>query len=293
MAGIRDIKRQITSVRSTQKITKAMKMVSAAKMRRANDAMMAARPYADKIKDVAVNLSMQMEEGAHPFMEAAEDVKTVAILAVNSDRGLCGSFNSNIVRSVSRFMQDHPDKSVKLYLVGKNVYDFFRKRNADIVKQWVSLGGKISYLTAQNISDQLMKAFLAGEFDELHVAYNVFRSTASQVPVVQKLLPLSFDEYMTSVGSDDDGQVLTDYIYEPASDKLLSELLPKYVTFSIYHILLESTAGEHGARMVAMDNATRSADDMLKKLTLYYNKARQAAITTDLLDIVNGAEALK
>jgi F-type H+-transporting ATPase subunit gamma len=196
-----------------------------------------------------------------------------------------------VVRAITRFAAEHPDKTIKLYIVGKNAYDFFKKKDLKILDQWIGLGGKITYLTAQRVSDVLTKAFTDGEFEELYVAYNVFKSTAYQVPTVEKLLPLAFE---TEEQADNQAEAaLVDYIFEPAPEELLNTLLPKYVVFSIYHVMLESAAGEHGARMVAMDNATRSANDMLKRLMLNYNKARQAAITTDLLDIVNGAEALK
>ena len=283
MAGTRDIKRQIVSVKNTQKVTKAMKMVSAAKMRRASEAMNATRPYAAKIREVVVNLSGHSEDEPHPYMLAKKEVKSAALLLINSDRGLCGAFNSNIVRAALRFRDDHPDKTLKLFIVGKNAFDYFKKRPYEIIDKWTSLGGKVSFDTAKRISDSVAASFSKEEFDEVYVVYNEFRSVSVQYPKVEKVLPLSFDG--------DEAQ--RDYLFEPQPAELLSQVLPRYVTFSIYHKLLESAAGEHGARMVAMDNATRSADDMIKKLTLNYNKARQAGITKDLLDIVNGAEALK
>ena len=283
MAGTRDIKRQIVSVKNTQKVTKAMKMVSAAKMRRANDTMNATRPYAAKIREVAVNLSGRNDDEPHPYMVVRKEVKTIALLLINSDRGLCGAFNSGVVRMVAKFKDDHPDKTLKLFIVGKNAYDYFKKRPYEIIEKWTSFGGKISYETAKHISDSTTASFMKQGFDELYVIYNEFRSVSVQYPKMEKVLPLSFEGNETQ----------RDYLFEPQPAELLEQLLPRYVTFSIYHKLLESAAGEHGARMVAMDNATRSADDMIKRLTLNYNKARQAAITKDLLDIVNGAEALK
>ncbi len=283
MAGTRDIKRQIVSVKNTQKVTKAMKMVSAAKMRRANEAMVATRPYAAKIREVAVNLSGQNDDEPHPYMVARKEIKAIALLLINSDRGLCGAFNSNIVRMANKFKEDHPDKTLKLFIVGKNAYDYFKKRPYEIIEKWTTLGGKISYETAKRISDSVTASFMKNEFDELYVVYNEFRSVSVQYPKQEKVLPVSFES----------AEEQTDYLFEPQPAELLAQLLPRYVTFSFYHKLLESAAGEHGARMVAMDNATRSADDMIKRLTLNYNKARQAGITKDLLDIVNGAEALK
>lgn len=283
MAGTRDIKRQIVSVKNTQKVTKAMKMVSAAKMRRANEAMMATRPYAAQIKKIVTNLSASKDEVSHPFMKAKEDVKTIALMLITSDRGLCGAFNSNITRVASKFQADNPGKEVKLFIVGKKAFDFYKKRPFTIIEKWTAFGGKISYETAKKVAQAVSDSFIKGEFDELHVIYNEFRSVSTQTPKIAKLLPLSFEK----TGED------VDYMFEPDPNHILEQLIPRYMSFSMYHYLLESAAGEHGARMVAMDNATRSADDMVKRLTLNYNKARQAAITKDLLDIVNGAEALK
>ena len=288
MAGTRDIKRQIISVQNTQKVTKAMKMVSAAKMRRANDAMNATKPYAEKIREIVSTLAGSIDE-ENVFMREAEEVSTIALVIVNSDRGLCGAFNSNITRAVAAFRQSHPDKKLRLYIVGKNAFDFFKKRTNDyeIIKQWTSFGGKISYDTAMTVTRAVTEDFEDCLFQECYIVYNEFKSAATQYPKTSKLLPVAFAE-------ENQGEAeYKNFIFEPNPTMLVEELIPRFVNFSVYHCLLESAAGEHGARMVAMDNATRSADDMIKRLVLNYNKARQAAITTDLLDIVNGAEALK
>jgi F-type H+-transporting ATPase subunit gamma len=190
------------------------------------------------------------------------------------------------VRAVNAFKNSHPDKEIKLFIIGKNAFDFFKRRSMPILEKWISFGGKVSYDTAKIVSARISDSFLKGEFEELYIVHNEFRSTATQYPKTEKLLPLVFEQSTTDEES-------AEYIFEPGSTELLDAIIPRFIDFTIYHCLLESAAGEHGARMVAMDNATRSADDMLKKLTLNYNKARQAAITTDLLDIVNGAEALK
>lgn len=285
MAGTRDIKRQILSVQNTQKITKAMKMVSAAKMRRATDAMYATRPYAEKIKDVVANVSASADEISNPLMEKYESVNSVALLLINSDRGLCGAFNAGIIKLANSFIESNKDKEIKLFVVGKNAFDFFKKRPYTIVEKWTSFGAKVTVDAAKHVSREVTKGFIDNEYQEVYIISNEFRSTAYQVPKAQKLLPLTLD-------SSADAET-KDFIFEPGAAELLNALIPRYVDFTIYHCMLESAAGEHGARMVAMDNATRSADDMIKKLQLNYNKARQAAITTDLLDIVNGAEALK
>ncbi|MDR2884589.1 MAG: ATP synthase F1 subunit gamma [Deferribacteraceae bacterium] len=285
MAGTRDIKRKILSVKNTQKVTKAMKMVSSAKMRRATEATLATLPYATKITEVTLSIASCVNDVTLPLLEKPKSVERVALLVMNSDRGLCGAFNANIIRAVSKFQQEHKGKEIQLYIVGKNAYDHYKKGSLEIVDKWISLGGKVSFETAKYISDTITSAFLAKKFDEMYMIYNEFKSVSYQAPREMKIFPLSLNV--------DAAETDTEYLFEPNPVGLLEELLPRYITFMIYHSLLESAAGEHGARMVAMDNATRSADDMIKKLTLNYNKARQAAITNDLLDIVNGAEALK
>ncbi|GAB7140595.1 F0F1 ATP synthase subunit gamma [Deferribacterales bacterium RsTz2092] len=304
MASIKDIKRKISSVHSTQKITKAMKMVSAAKLRRANEAVTSTQSYSEKLREVVVNLAANVSDFKHPYMVVPSETKTVGLFVLSSDRGLCGAFNSNVVKAVQSFQQENPSYKIKLYISGKNAYDYFRRRNADIVCKWISLSGKVTYPHAEEISKTIAKAFTNGEIDAAYLIYNEFFSVSFQLPICRQLFPLSLDKDRVNEGyklefemaydynvATDAG--LSDFLIEPDPASVLGRLLPRYVTFSIYHSLLESAAGEHGARMVAMDNATRSADDMIKRLTLNYNKARQATITTELLDIVNGAEALR
>jgi F-type H+-transporting ATPase subunit gamma len=285
MANTRDIKRQIVSVKNTQKVTKAMKMVSAAKMRKAVEAMTSTRAYSEKLREVAENLSA-LAKGESPFLQPRAEVKSTALLIISSDRGLCGGFNSNINRLALSLANEHPNTAVKLFIVGKKTFDFFKRRSFPILAKWTALGGKVTYETAKEITSAVKSSFIAGDFDELHIIFNEFRSVAYQAAKTEKLLPLAF-----AAGEKEKEKV--DYIFEPSSRVLLDEIVPRYIDFTVYHALLESSAGEHGARMVAMDNATRSADDMIKRLVLNYNKARQQAITMDLLDIVNGAEALK
>lgn len=286
MANARDIKRKITSVQNTQKITKAMKMVSAAKMRKAMETMTAARPYSQKLVDIIKEISRRSSgNGEHPFLQARSEVKTIGLIVVTSDKGLCGAFNSNVIKTAYAFCKANSDKIVKLYLIGKKSFDFFKRRNWEISEKWLGLGGKYNYKLASEIgklgSDKFEEEFL----DELHIVYNECKSTSTQIVREKRLLP------MTVEGSEE--KVFPDFEYEPDMDSILAQLLPQYINTMIYQSMLESAAGEHGARMVAMDNATRSAGEMIKKLTLNYNKARQGAITTELLDIVNGAEALK
>ena len=258
MAGTSDIKRKIASVKNTQKITKAMKMVSAAKMRRAQDAMVATRPFAHKITEMVHDVARRANPELHPFLAGNENKETIGLIVVTSDRGLCGAFNNNVIKSMTR-------------------------RQLEIIEKYVDFAGKVLFSDAVNISDVVVGQFHENGIGDVYVLYNEFKSTSSQIPVIEKLLPLSIENT---------GEQLIEYIYEPEPEMLLSELMPRYVRYKIFQALLESTAGEHGSRMMAMDNASRNASDMIGKLTLTYNKARQAAITNEILDIVNGAEAL-
>ncbi len=286
MASARDIKRKINSVSNTQKITKTMKMVSAAKMRKAIEAMQSARPYSVKLAELIQELSNRAGGNAeHAFFEAREEVKTIYLVVVTSDKGLCGAFNSNILKVAQTFVKENTGKTIKVVPVGKRALDFFAKRGFEIVEKWVGFGGKYTFSDAINVGKLLAKSFTNGDADEVHLIYNEFKSTSSQIVRSKKLLPLAVEG-----GSEPN---YPDFEYEPDVAELLNTLLPQFINTSIFQSMLESVAGEHGARMVAMDNATRSAGEMIKKLVLNYNKTRQAAITTELLDIVNGAEALK
>ncbi len=285
MASARDIKRKISSVQSTQKITKAMKMVSAAKMRRAIEAMTSARPYSNLIGNFIKDIAARSSGDSHPYFQARSEVKSIGLVLVTSDRGLCGAFNSNVLKAAANFCAEHQDKDIKFYLVGKRAFDFFKKRSVTIVEKWTGFGGKYRYDDAATIGSMVVNDFNNNEVDEVHVIYNEFKSTSSQIVKEKKILPVSVDN--------DSEKVYPEFEFEPNRDALLNELLPQFINVSVFQSMLESAAGEHGARMVAMDNATRNAGEMIKKLILNYNKARQGAITNELLDIVNGAEALK
>ena len=285
MASARDIKRKINSVSNTQKITKTMKMVSAAKMRKAIEAMQSARPYTDKLAELIQEISNRAGGNTeHAFFEAKE-VHTIYLVVVTSDKGLCGAFNSNVLKAAYKFAKENKDKTIKIVPVGKRAFDFFAKRGFEIVEKWIGFGGKYSFNDAVDAGRLISKSFINGNADEVHLIYNEFKSTSSQLVRIKKLLPLAVES-----GSE---PKYPDFEYEPDVNVLLDSLLPQFINTSIFQSMLESVAGEHGARMVAMDNATRSAGEMIKKLVLNYNKTRQAAITTELLDIVNGAEALK
>ena len=285
MASARDIKRKINSVSNTQKITKTMKMVSTAKMRKAIEAMQSARPYTDKLAELIQEISNRAGGNTeHAFFEAKE-VHTIYLVVVTSDKGLCGAFNSNVLKAAYNFAKENKDKTIKIVPVGKRAFDFFAKRGFEIVEKWIGFGGKYSFNDAVDAGRLISKSFINGNADEVHLIYNEFKSTSSQLVRIKKLLPLAVES-----GSE---PKYPDFEYEPDVNVLLDSLLPQFINTSIFQSMLESVAGEHGARMVAMDNATRSAGEMIKKLVLNYNKTRQAAITTELLDIVNGAEALK
>ena len=288
MANLRAIRKRISSVKSTQQITRAMKMVSAAKLRRAQDGINAARPYARKMREVVTAVAGRAGSDAHPLLTARE-AKKLALLVVTSDRGLCGSFNSGLTRAVHRFLNEHRGRyeEITLFVVGRKGRDFFRRREIPIRKELLGVLGSVSRHHAESIANDLVGGFLAGEFDEVQIAFNEFRSAISQVVRFEKMFPIAL-ESSGKAGGDD-----VDYLYEPSREEILATLLPKYVETMIFRILLESVAGEHGARMTAMDSATNNAVDMIARLTLQMNRARQATITTELTEIVSGAEALK
>ena len=288
MANLRAIRKRISSVKSTQQITRAMKMVSAAKLRRAQDGINAARPYARKMREVVTAVAGRAGSDAHPLLTARE-AKKLALLVVTSDRGLCGSFNAGLSRAVYRFLNEHRGayEEIALFVVGRKGRDFFRRREIPIRKEYLGVLGAVSRHHAETIANDLIGGFLAGEFDEVQIAFNEFRSAISQIVRFEKMFPIAL-ESSGKTGGDD-----IDYLYEPSREEILATLLPKYVQTQILRVLLESVAGEHGARMTAMDSATKNSVDMISRLTLKMNRARQATITTELIEIVSGAEALK
>jgi F-type H+-transporting ATPase subunit gamma len=290
MANLRAIRKRIGSVKSTQQITKAMKMVSAAKLKRAQDAIVAARPYARKIREVIQAVAGRAGRDAHPLLSSRE-TKKVALLVVTSDRGLCGGFNSNLLRAANRFLRENEGKveEIVLFVVGRKARDFFRRRQVPMRKEYMNVLGALSYAHAEQLAGDLVDGFLAEEFDEVVVAFNEFRSAISQVVRIEKIFPVAFEQ----AEEERSGTDIVDYLYEPSRGEILATLLPKYVEAQIFRMLLESSAGEYGARMTAMDSATNNAVDMISRLTLQMNRARQAAITKELMEIIGGAEALK
>ncbi len=294
MPSLQSLRRKIAAFKNTQKITKAMKMVAAAKLKRSQDRILAARPYAHKMRGVLSNLSQRVNRTSHPLLQKREG-KKIEILVVTSDRGLCGGFNGNIVRKSAEFVRQCESQglSVNLSLIGRKGRDYFRRRTWPIRQEWTGIFDKLSFEHAIDIGGDLTENFIKGTFDELYVVYNEFKSAIQQRVIVEKLFPIDaaaeFGAPQATEGSSRGGS----YLYEPDEGELLSALVPKHFQIQTYRILLESAAAEHGARMAAMDGATRNAGQLIKKVTLYYNKTRQAAITKELMDIVGGAEALK
>ena len=290
MATLRDIQRRIRSVQSTQKITKAMKLVAASKFRRAQERILEARPYATKMGELVDGLVARTSgEDTHPLL-ARRDTGRKRLVVITADKGLCGAFNSNILRESLRFIRDADEVSVTLVVVGKKARDFYRRRQFTVKSEMLGVFDRLAYSHAQELADGLMQDFLGDEVDEVHLMYNEFRSVAVQRPVRRQLLPLGASE----AGEDDaDNGPQEEYLYEPSPEAILASLLPRHVTTQVYRALMESAAGEFGARMTAMESASKNAREMINLLTIQYNKARQERITKELLDIVGGAEALR
>jgi F-type H+-transporting ATPase subunit gamma len=286
MATLRDIRRRIRSVQSTQKITRAMKLVAAAKLRRAQDRILAARPYAGKMAELLGHLVADRDAATHPLLERREGPRR-QIVIVTADRGLAGAFNANIIRRSLDFIRESSAPDITLVVVGRKARDFYRRRSWTVKRDMVGFWDRLAYSHACELADAFMAEYLAGEVDEVHLIYNEFRSVAVQRPVRRQLLPIPAEE------EGGHGAEAVDYIYEPSPEAILGDLLPRHVRIQVFRALMESLAGEYGARMTAMEAATKNASEMINLLTIQYNKARQEKITKELLDIVGGAEALK
>lgn len=289
MATLREIRRRIAGIKSTQKITKAMKMVAAAKLRRAQEAIFAARPYARKMNDILSHL-VDTENASHPFF-VERPLQRVAVVVIAGERGLCGAFNSNVFRAATDHIRSYnSDVDVSVVTVGKKATDFFKRRQYNVVASYPGIFDSLTFHHAQIIVDDLVRRFASGEVDRIEVVYNEFKSVIQQRIVVEQFLPFSVRSQMNgSVPS----QGSANYIYEPSREGILEVLVPRHLNYQMWRMLLESATSEQGARMTAMNNATENASELLTELTLTYNKARQAGITKELLEIVSGAEALK
>jgi F-type H+-transporting ATPase subunit gamma len=285
LANLKEIRTRIASVKNTKKITHAMKLVAGARLRKAQDMILAARPYAVTMNQVISSLALRAESESHPLLEIRRP-RSVMVLTVTSDRGLCGGFNANIIRRTEAFVRENTDKydSIKLAVVGRKGNDYFKRRDmvdtffADVFKN-------LELARAHEIGDSIVAAYLGQSLDEVLIVYNEFKSAINQKVVVERLLPMATLE-------EREVEQAVDYLYEPNRERLLDLLIPRYIVSIIYRALLESWASEMGARMTAMENATRNASDLIDDLTLLRNRARQEAITKELLEITSGAEAL-
>jgi F-type H+-transporting ATPase subunit gamma len=282
MASTIDIRRRIRSTKNMQQLTKAMKMVSAAKLRRAQDRIFAARPYAAALREVLSSVATRVEDISHPLLQAHEAERNVLLVVITADRGLCGAFNSNILRAAMNAIRDRGWESISVLPIGRKAMDFFKRRPFP-VRHAAQLMQALSHEESHIIAEKLVEDFTSEKADAVYVIYNEYKSIISQVVRVERLLPIdrAWDEQATAV----------DYLYEPGPVQILSELLPKHIEYQLYRTLLESAAAEQGARMTAMEAATKNASDMINHLTLTYNRIRQAAITKEIIEIVSGAAA--
>jgi F-type H+-transporting ATPase subunit gamma len=289
MPSLRDIRKRIVSVRNMQQVTKAMKMVAAAKLRRSQDAILRARPYAEKIEQVLGGVATRADEEAHPLLQRRPP-KRVELVVMTSDRGLCGAFNSNVQRRAQRFLYENRDRydHIQVSTIGKKGRDFFRKRHIPSRKDYPGVFTALVYDQAKKLADELTAAYLDNQLDAVFLVYNTFVSAIVQRPTLVQLLPIAAHPRV-----DDERSRPVDYLYEPSRKAVLDELLPRHLAMQIWRALLESNAAEHAARMSAMEGATKNSSEIIARLTLQYNRARQAYITKELVEIVSGAEALK
>ena len=284
MANLRDIRRRIRSAKNIQQITRAMKFVSAARLRRAQERVIAARPYAKQVMEVLKSLAERVPADAHPLLEHRDNVESIELVVVTADRGMCGAYNTNIIRSALEFLGNNSDKKVDLNILGKRGRDFFRRRPYPVRSEAVNVLQNLTFDDAAAIAKTLIDDFCSGERDEIWLLYNEFKSVVQQQIVCERLLPISHID-------NQDREATPEYIYDEPPEKIFSGLLPRYVNSQVFRALLEASASEHGARMSAMEAATNNAAEMIDGLTLYANKIRQAGITRELIEVVSGAGA--
>jgi F-type H+-transporting ATPase subunit gamma len=283
MPALIDIRRRIRTVKNTQQVTKAMKMVSAAKLRRAQQAIFAARPFARKMLEVLNRMASRADPHSHPLLEDRGEGKVLAVV-ITADKGLCGAFNANIIRTVTRFLAERPERDVAFSFVGRKGRDFFRRRQVKVRSEHVGVYQALRFDHAREIAADLVQAFTSGEVDRVFLVHNEFKSVIQQPLVVDRLLPI--ERHM--IRPEESGSEL-EYLYEPDPAAIFGEILPKHVEVQVWRALLESVAAEHAARMTAMDAATNNATELIDKLTLHMNKVRQAAITKEIIEVVSGA----
>lgn len=284
--NLRDVRRRVRSVQNIQQITRAMKFVAASKLRRAQDRMFSARPYANRMLEVLKSLAARAKPELHPLLVQHEGDK-VMLVVVTSDRGLCGAFSSNIIKAATRYIrEENINETISLTLVGRKGADWFRHRPWPVRHEYVNIMSRVDLKYAQEISRSIIDYYLAGELDAIYLVYNEFKSVVQQKVVIEKLLPIQRLDF------DDQEEVLLDHIYEQTPSVLFDHLLERHVETQVFRAMLESEAAEHGSRMTAMDAATRNAKDMIESLTLRMNRMRQTSITTEIIEIIGGAEAL-
>jgi F-type H+-transporting ATPase subunit gamma len=285
MLGMREIRRRIRSVKSIQQITRAMEMVAVSRLKRAEERVRAARPYAEKIQELMESLAPSLPQIEHPLVAKREPLR-IAVVLITSDKGLCGAFNANIIQYANRFIEEHSDKEIKLFLVGKKGHDFFSRKSYPIEYYLPQVSRDISPQEVKEISNSFVQGFEEGLHDEVYLFYTQFKTAMNTIPTMAKLLPIEGPGGESEQGT-------AEPIFEPSAEEIMNELLPRYIEAQIYKGLVESSASEHGARMVSMKNATDNAEEMIKTLTLSYNKARQASITKEIIEVTTASEALK
>ncbi|SEJ31860.1 ATP synthase F1 subcomplex gamma subunit [Cyclobacterium xiamenense] len=288
MANLKEVKERINSVSSTQQITKAMKMVAAAKLRRAQDKIVQMRPYSQKLTSILNNISSGTEGSTDIVYAEEREVSKLLIVAITSDKGLCGAFNSNILKASMALIEEHKDKEITLMPVGKKALDYFKKRSFPMNADYAKLFEDVSFDPVKEAAEYVMKSFVAGKFDKVLLVYNEFKNVATQSVVKEQFLPISKLERQEG-----DSRPSQEYIVEPSREYIIEELVPNSLKIQFYKAILDSNASEHGARMTAMSKATDNAAELLKELKLVYNRTRQAAITNEILEIVAGANALE
>ncbi len=291
MPSLIDIRRRVRAVRSTQQITKAMKMIAASRLRRAQERILSARPFAEQMLRVLSSLAARVDPSGHPLLSVRDERAggSVLLVVVTADKGLCGAFNTNVIRAASAFILERPDRHVRLALVGRKGRDFFRRRGFAVRYEHVNLFARLQYEDAQDVAHLAIDEFTTGAVDAVYLVYNQFKSVLQQRVVVERLLPIPRGLFGETASAE---RALVEYLYEPAPAAIFEQLLPRHVEVQVWRALLESAAAEHAARMTAMDNATKNAGEMIEQLTLYMNKVRQAAITREIIEVVSGAEAL-
>lgn len=285
MANLKEIRNRISSVESTMQITSAMKMVSAAKLKRAQDAIVQLRPYADKLTEILVNLSSTLDGADGNAFSSERELKNILFVSITSNRGLCGGFNSNIIKQTTSLINnEYKDANASIVSIGKKSSEHFSKKGYNVLSSHDDLYNEITFEAVSDIAENIMKTFIDGEFDKVVLVYNQFKNAATQIVMSENYLPVETPQ--------DENATIGDYIFEPSKEEIVQELIPKSLKTQLFKAILDSHASEHGARMTAMHKATDNANDLKDDLTLFYNKARQAAITGEILEIVGGAEAL-